>query len=120
MDDIKIPMLNGNIHEFESDNPNESGTSDNARDKWVSQNRCILRLIMTKPLNLSRIQIDFSSLSRQLKDLRTNDSVKKMHDNLSKELQSKQETLERIQAPNMKVTNNWNHCSQKISLSLSH
>lgn len=49
------------------------------------------------------IQIDFSSLSRQLKDLRTNDSVKKMHDNLNKELQSKQETLERIQAPNMKV-----------------
>lgn len=28
-----------------------------------------------------------------------------MHDSLSKELQSKQETLERIQAPNMKVEN---------------
>lgn len=26
-----------------------------------------------------------------------------MHDTLNKELQSKQETLERIQAPNMKV-----------------
>lgn len=35
MDDIKIPMINGNIDEFESDNPNETGTSESARDKWV-------------------------------------------------------------------------------------
>lgn len=35
MDDIKIPMINGNIDEFESDNPNETGTSESARDKLV-------------------------------------------------------------------------------------
>ncbi|KAJ6630190.1 Structural maintenance of chromosomes protein 1A [Pseudolycoriella hygida] len=90
MDDIKIPMISGNIDEFEGDNPNESETT---RD----------------------IQIDFSSLSRQLKDLRTNESVKKMHDNLNKDLQSKQEVLERIQAPNMKAMQKLETVSEKIA-----
>lgn len=110
MDDIKIPMINGNIDEFESDNPNETGTSESARDKWVFCQVIFRSGGLTETHWNFSIQIDFSSLPRNLKDLRTNDSVKKMHDNLNKELQSKQETLERIQAPNMKVKSQFRGC----------
>ena len=51
-----------------------------------------------------RIQIDYKQLPRNLKDCPSNEAVKKAGDMLNKELNSKQETLERIQTPNMKVS----------------
>lgn len=39
-----------------------------------------------------------------MKDMKDSDAVKKMTDSLHRELQNKNETIERIQTPNMKVS----------------
>lgn len=50
-----------------------------------------------------RIQIDYSGLSDHLKDLEEKDEIKKMADKLLNSIKSLQDTLTKIQAPNMKV-----------------
>lgn len=61
------------------------------------------------------MQIDFSKLPRNVLDLTNNEAVKKMSDTLMKELQSKQDTLERIQTPNMKAMQKLESVSEKIA-----
>lgn len=61
-----------------------------------------------------RLQIDYSKLSRNVLDLNSNEAIKKMNDTLQKELQSKQDTLERIQTPNMKAMQKLESVSEKI------
>lgn len=98
MDDIKIPMLNGNMDEIGGDGDgNETGntTDFNTRE--------------------SQLKIDYSTLPRNCRELSTNDAVKKMNDTLSKELNSKQDTLERIQTPNMKAMQMLESVSEKIA-----
>lgn len=50
-----------------------------------------------------RIQIDYSSLSDHLKDLEEKDEIKKVADKLLNSIKHLQDTLTKIQAPNMKV-----------------
>lgn len=52
-----------------------------------------------------RIQIDYSALSDNLKDLEEKDDIKRTADRLLHSIKSLQDTLTKIQAPNMKVNN---------------
>lgn len=62
-----------------------------------------------------RLQIDYSKLPRNVLELNSNEAIKKMNDTLQKELQSKQDTLERIQTPNMKAMQKLESVSEKIA-----
>lgn len=64
---------------------------------------------------ISRLQIDYSRLSRNVLELSNNESIKKMNDTLQKELQSKQDTLERIHTPNLKAMQKLESVSEKIA-----
>lgn len=62
-----------------------------------------------------RIKINYSSLPRDLKHLKDSDSVKRNHDVLQRELNNLQDTLERIQAPNLKAIQKLDLVSEKIA-----
>jgi len=51
-----------------------------------------------------RITIDYQSLNADYKDLEESDLIKKRADKLNKAIHSLQDTIQRIQAPNMKVS----------------
>lgn len=61
-----------------------------------------------------RLQIDYKKLPRNVLELTSNEAIKKMNDTLQKELQSKQDTLERIQTPNLKAMQKLESVSEKI------
>lgn len=50
-----------------------------------------------------RILIDYDSLTDNLRDLDEPDEIKKMTDKLEKSIFSLQQTVDKIQAPNMRV-----------------
>lgn len=54
-------------------------------------------------INFFRIQIDYHMLSDTLKDKEEKDEIKKTADKLLNAIKNLQETLTKIQAPNMKV-----------------
>lgn len=55
-------------------------------------------------LNLFRIQVDYHMLSDTLKDKEEKDEIKKTADKLLNAIKNLQETLTKIQAPNMRVS----------------
>lgn len=90
--------------------------------KWSNSNTHVLyshRLEWTdaKPLTFMRIRlkIDYSKLPRNVLELNSNEAIKKMNDTLQKELHSKQDTLERIQTPNLKAMQKLESVSEKIA-----
>uniref|UniRef100_T1IVB8 Structural maintenance of chromosomes protein n=1 Tax=Strigamia maritima TaxID=126957 RepID=T1IVB8_STRMM len=99
MDDIAIPMLRGVMDDIEQETPNpeESGEVDEAADAPSSGSS---RLMYERE---SQIQIDYSSVDDDLKDLDGSDDIKSMADTLNKELSDMTAHLHRIQAPNMKA-----------------
>lgn len=58
--------------------------------------------------------MDYRKLSRDMKDIQEPDAAKKMADSLQKDLNAKQETLERIQTPNMKAMQKLDRVCEKI------
>ncbi|GAB0087362.1 Structural maintenance of chromosomes protein [Sergentomyia squamirostris] len=100
MDDIAIPMLNGTMNDIVQ--PGQDGDSESATSS----------AIYAREANL---QIDYSSLRRDLRDARSPDGVKKKHDELQKELQSKLDLLESIQTPNMKAMQKLDLVSEKVA-----
>ncbi|XP_053671358.1 structural maintenance of chromosomes protein 1A [Anopheles nili] len=62
----------------------------------------------------SRIEIDYHKLDNHLKNLSDPDQIKKNGDMLSKELQAKLDTLEKIQTPNMKAMQKLDRVTEKI------
>uniref|UniRef100_A0A1B0D6M0 Structural maintenance of chromosomes protein n=1 Tax=Phlebotomus papatasi TaxID=29031 RepID=A0A1B0D6M0_PHLPP len=103
MDDIVIPMLNGNMNDImqpgqEGDNVSTSGT--NTTTVYARE---------------AQLEIDYGKLRRDLKDARNADAVKKKHDELQKELQNKQDLLESIQTPNMKAMQKLDLVSEKVA-----
>lgn len=62
-----------------------------------------------------RLKIDYTRLPRNVLELNSNEAIKKMNDTLQKELQSKQDTLERIQTPNLKAMQKLESVSEKIA-----
>lgn len=90
MDDIAIPMIVGNMEDIVAADPSQSSSTDTST---TSQNY----------EKEARIKIDYSMLSDNLKDLEEKDEIKKMTDKLLKSIHNLQDTLTKIQAPNMKA-----------------
>jgi structural maintenance of chromosome 1 len=92
MEDIAIPMLHGNMEDIAGDASTVTNESNN--DTNVSTQKQYERE--------SRITIDYSSLPDNLKDVDEED-LKKSTDKLTKVINELQNTIQRIQAPNMKA-----------------
>ncbi|KAH1021332.1 hypothetical protein HUJ04_010862 [Dendroctonus ponderosae] len=94
MDDVVIPMLLGNMEDIaaaDQSTQSQSGASNDTSSTAQQYER------------ESRIQIDYSMLSDDLKDLEEKDEIKKRENKLIKVIQSLQDTLQKIQAPNMRA-----------------
>nr|XP_022904438.1 structural maintenance of chromosomes protein 1A-like [Onthophagus taurus] len=102
IDDIVIPVLVGNLEDIvepvPSSNPSGAGTSTSA----VQYER------------EASIQMDYSQLSDHLKDLDEIDDIKKEADKLYKAIQSLQDSLSKIQAPNLRATQKWEAARAKL------
>ncbi|KAL1497486.1 hypothetical protein ABEB36_008443 [Hypothenemus hampei] len=90
MDDIPIPMITGNMEDIVAvdQSSNDTGSSNSTLQRYERE---------------ARIQLDYSMLSDDLKDLEEKDDIKKRESKLLKGVQSLQDTLEKIQAPNLKA-----------------
>ncbi|CAD7084109.1 unnamed protein product [Hermetia illucens] len=99
MDCLRIPLLRGSLDDAvrQSDSENPSTTTS---------------MILEKENN---IEVDYSSLPREYTKLKDDSAFKKVNESLQKELQSKLDTLERIQTPNMKAMQKLDHVSQKVA-----
>ncbi|KAL7300693.1 hypothetical protein TKK_0006673 [Trichogramma kaykai] len=91
MEDIAIPMIRGNMEDIASDT---SAVRDSEANESVSTQKQYERE--------SRITIDYSGLQDNLKDIDEED-LKKTTDKLNKDINELQNTIQRIQAPNMKA-----------------
>ena len=90
MEDIAIPMLHGNMEDIAS-----SGNNDTNNDSSINNTQ-------QQYERESRITIDYGLLPDHLKDI-DEDDYKKTHDKLNRAINDLQHTIQRIQAPNMKV-----------------
>lgn len=100
MEAIAIPILRGSLDDVtqHGDDNNESAASSSGQ-----QSREAL------------IQVDYSGLPRELKQLSEPEQVKKKSDNLNKELAAKLDTIEKIQMPNMKAMQKLDRVTEKIA-----
>ncbi|KAI4471080.1 structural maintenance of chromosomes smc family member [Holotrichia oblita] len=90
MDDIAIPMVIGNMEDIVQSDPSQSSSADNSSTAQLYERE-------------ARIQIDYHMLSDTLKDKEEKDEIKKTADKLLNAIKNLQETLTKIQAPNMKA-----------------
>lgn len=95
MEDIAIPMLHGNMEDIAGETSTTNGNETN-NDSSVSTQQQYERE--------RRITIDYALLPENLKDVEEED-IKKTTDKLTKIINDLQNTIQRIQAPNMKVCN---------------
>ncbi|XP_043483161.1 structural maintenance of chromosomes protein 1A [Leptopilina heterotoma] len=89
MEDIAIPMLYGNMEDIAGETNNDTTNDANVSTQQQYERE-------------SRITIDYSSLSDHWKDI-DEDDYKKSYDKLNKSINDLQNTIQRIQAPNMKA-----------------
>ncbi|XP_050296378.1 structural maintenance of chromosomes protein 1A [Anthonomus grandis grandis] len=90
MEDIELPMVVGNMEDIDAGEGSQQ-TSDTSASSAQQYER------------EARIQIDYDALSDDLKDLEEKDEIKKRENKLLKAINSLQDTLQKIQAPNMKA-----------------
>ncbi|XP_044742262.1 structural maintenance of chromosomes protein 1A [Chrysoperla carnea] len=109
MDDIAIPMEQGNMEDIALETPANSenstnnstiGSSNNSSRQFPRENRVI--------------KIDYRHLSLSLRDLEDPDDVKKKENSLNKSIKSLQDTVTNIQAPNMKAIQKLEQASGKL------
>lgn len=93
MEDIAIPMLHGNMEDIAGETSTTNGNETN-NDSSVNTQQQYERE--------RRITIDYALLPENLKDVEEED-IKKTTDKLTKIINDLQNTIQRIQAPNMKV-----------------
>lgn len=94
MEDIAIPMLHGNMEDIASETSSTTNSSEINNDSSLSTQQQYERE--------KRITIDYALLPENLKDIEEED-IKKTTDKLTKTINDLQNTIQRIQAPNMKV-----------------
>ncbi|XP_044268886.1 structural maintenance of chromosomes protein 1A [Tribolium madens] len=90
MDDVAIPMIVGNMEDIVASDPSQSSSGDTSSTVQQYEKE-------------ARIKIDYNMLSDTLKDLEEKDEIKKMADKLLSSIKSLQDTLTKIQAPNMRA-----------------
>jgi structural maintenance of chromosome 1 len=95
MEDIAIPMLHGNMEDI-ADDLSTTNTNETNNDSSVSTQQQYERE--------KKITIDYALLPENLKDVEEEDT-KKTTEKLTKIINDLQSTIQRIQAPNMKVRN---------------
>merc|ERR1712117_302452 len=105
MDNIAIPMSKGNlddIDEGEGDDPSieVSGSQPS-------------HVIYEREAN---IKIDYGSLEERLTELEDNDDVKKVEKSLEKQINELQNTITRIQAPNMRAMQKLEETNKEFEL----
>lgn len=93
MEDIAIPMLHGNMEDIAGDANNDTNNESGVNTQQQYERE-------------SRITIDYGLLPDHLKDVEEDD-LKKSTDKLNKAINDLQNTIQRIQAPNMKVRRQW-------------
>lgn len=91
MDDVAIPMIAGNMEDIAQQDASQTSSSTETNSTIQQYER------------EARIQIDYNLLSDNLKDLEEKDEIKKMSDKLNNSIKSLQDTLTKIQAPNMRA-----------------
>lgn len=96
MEDIAIPMLHGNMEDIAGETSTTNGNESHNDTSSVSTQQQYERE--------RRITIDYALLPENLKDI-DEDDIKKTTDKLTKIISDLQSTIQRIQAPNMKVCN---------------
>lgn len=96
MEDIAIPMLHGNMEDIAGETSTANGNDSHNDTSSVSTQQQYERE--------RRITIDYAFLPENLKDI-DEDDIKKTTDKLTKIINDLQSTIQRIQAPNMKVCN---------------
>ncbi|XP_012224977.1 structural maintenance of chromosomes protein 1A [Linepithema humile] len=94
MEDIAIPMLHGNMEDIAGETSTTNGSEINNDSSSVSTQQQYERE--------RRITIDYALLPENLKDVEEED-IKKTTDKLTKIINDLQNTIQRIQAPNMKA-----------------
>lgn len=93
MEDVNIPLLEGSLEEIAQDsNSQESMDRDSSAMNQMIYDR------------VSRIVVDYSSLSDYLKELDDSDDIRKMDSKLTKSINDLSITLQKIQAPNLRVS----------------
>jgi structural maintenance of chromosome 1 len=90
MEDVAIPLLQGSLEEIAQD----SGPGESMDGSGFTQ---------TLYDRVSQLVVDYSSLSDHLKDLDDSDDVRKMDSKLTKVINDLSVTLQKIQAPNLRV-----------------
>lgn len=93
MEDIAIPMLHGNMEDIAGETSTTNGNETNSDVSFSTQQQYERE---------RRITIDYALLPENLKDIEEED-IKKTTDKLTKIINDLQNTIQRIQAPNMKV-----------------
>lgn len=99
MDDIHLPMKRGSMDDISQEN-DSSQTDENTSDSTARDSTSGSRAIYERE---ARIQIDYSMLDEEEKELDHPEDVKKAQDALNKAMSDMQSTLQRINAPNMKA-----------------
>ncbi|XP_050460729.1 structural maintenance of chromosomes protein 1A [Cataglyphis hispanica] len=93
MEDIAIPMLHGNMEDISGETSTTNGNETNTDSSINTQQQYERE---------RRITIDYALLPENLKDIEEED-IKKTTDKLTKIINDLQNTIQRIQAPNMKA-----------------
>ncbi|XP_072745349.1 structural maintenance of chromosomes protein 1A [Anoplolepis gracilipes] len=94
MEDIAIPMLHGNMEDIAGETSTTNGNETNTDTSSINTQQQYERE--------RRITIDYALLPENLKDIEEED-IKKTTDKLTKIINDLQNTIQRIQAPNMKA-----------------
>ncbi|XP_054718962.1 structural maintenance of chromosomes protein 1A-like [Uloborus diversus] len=95
LEDIKIPMKKGSMDDID----HAASSQQDDVDLETSGNQSTQRIYEKE----AKIVLDYSDLEEDLKELDTNDEIKKEGDRLNKEVNDMLSLLKRIQAPNMKA-----------------
>lgn len=103
MDNIQIPMKKGNLDEIDED-----ASEDPSIEVSSSQPS---HVIYEKE---SQIVIEYGSLEEGLIELEDNDDVRKVEKSLEKQINELQNTITRIQAPNMRAMQKLDEAREKL------
>ncbi|CAG5045613.1 unnamed protein product [Parnassius apollo] len=99
IDDIIIPLLEGSLDDT-ADTESEQSNSVSTTQQYQRE---------------SRIRVDYRSLSESLKELEEPDEIKRKGDKLQKAINSLQNTVDKIQAPNMRAMQKLNEVREKVN-----
>ncbi|KAG8231458.1 hypothetical protein J437_LFUL000175 [Ladona fulva] len=105
MEDIVIPMLRGNMEDIE-----EEGSAMEVDTSTETSSASTQQIYERE----NRIQIDYTLLSENLKDLDEPEDVKKHGDRLARQINELQETIKKIQAPNMRAMQKLDLAREKL------